>query len=90
MSVLKIKNGNQWVNIPTIKGDDGKSAYEYAVDGGYTGTEEQFAQKLAAEYVKFTDYASQSTAGVVKTHTYYGTGMQASNGIISIAAASDA
>ena len=28
---------------------DGKSAYSYAVDGGYTGTEEEFAAKLAAE-----------------------------------------
>lgn len=30
-------------------GTDGKSAYEYAVDGGYTGTEEEFAEKLASE-----------------------------------------
>lgn len=30
-------------------GADGKSAYEYAQDGGYTGTEEEFAAKLAAE-----------------------------------------
>lgn len=30
-------------------GQDGKSAYQYAVDGGYTGTEEEFAAKLAAE-----------------------------------------
>lgn len=45
MSVLKIKNsGNQWVEIPTI---NGKSAYAYAVDGGYTGTEAQFATALA-------------------------------------------
>ncbi len=29
------------------KGDDGKSAYEYAVEGGYTGTEEDFTQALA-------------------------------------------
>ena len=28
---------------------DGKSAYSYAQDGGYTGTEEEFAAKLAAE-----------------------------------------
>ena len=27
----------------------GKSAYEYAKDGGYTGTEEEFAAKMAAE-----------------------------------------
>lgn len=29
-------------------GQDGKSAYQYAVDGGYTGTEEEFAAKMAA------------------------------------------
>lgn len=29
------------------KGADGKSAYAYAVDGGYTGTEAEFAEKLA-------------------------------------------
>ena len=31
------------------KGSDGKSAYQYAQDGGYTGTETEFAAKLAAE-----------------------------------------
>ncbi len=30
-------------------GKDGKSAYEYAQDGGYTGTEADFAEKLAQE-----------------------------------------
>ena len=30
-------------------GADGKSAYEYAQEGGYTGTEEEFAEKLAEE-----------------------------------------
>lgn len=30
-------------------GADGKSAYAYAVEGGYTGTEEAFAVKLAAD-----------------------------------------
>ena len=30
-------------------GADGKSAYSYAVDGGYIGTEAEFAAKLAAE-----------------------------------------
>ena len=30
-------------------GADGKSAYAYAVEGGYTGTEAEFAAKLAAE-----------------------------------------
>lgn len=31
------------------KGADGKSAYAYAVDGGYTGTEAEFEAKLAEE-----------------------------------------
>ena len=30
-------------------GADGKSAYQYAQEGGYTGTEEEFAAKLAQE-----------------------------------------
>lgn len=30
-------------------GEDGKSAYAYAQDGGYTGTEEEFAEKLASD-----------------------------------------
>ena len=32
------------------KGDDGKTAYEYAKDGGYTGSEDEFKTKLANEY----------------------------------------
>lgn len=32
-------------------GEGGKTAYEYAQDGGYTGTEAEFAAKLAAEYL---------------------------------------
>lgn len=35
--------------IGPLKGEDGKSAYQYAQDGGYTGTEAEFAEKLAAE-----------------------------------------
>lgn len=31
------------------EGKDGKSAYAYAVEGGYTGTETEFAAKLAEE-----------------------------------------
>lgn len=29
------------------RGSDGKSAYEYAKDGGYQGSEEEFANNLA-------------------------------------------
>ena len=40
-SIFAVKNGS--------KGSDGKTAYQYAQDGGYTGTEEEFAAKLARE-----------------------------------------
>ena len=39
VSNFKVRNGS--------KGSDGKSAYAYAQDGGYTGTEAAFAAKLA-------------------------------------------
>ena len=35
-------------------GIDGKSAYQYAQDGGYTGTETEFAEKLAQEQLTGT------------------------------------
>ena len=36
------------------KGEDGKSAYQYAQDGGYTGTETEFAEKMAQEQLSGT------------------------------------
>ena len=36
-------------------GADGKSAYQYAQEGGYTGTEAEFAAKLAEEIPDLTD-----------------------------------
>lgn len=39
---------------PGAKGADGKSAYQYAVEGGYTGTETEFAEKLAQEQLTGT------------------------------------
>ena len=33
---------------------DGKSAYDYAVEGGYTGTETEFAEKMAEEQLTGT------------------------------------
>jgi hypothetical protein len=32
--------------ITVINGVDGKNAYQYAVEGGYTGTEAQFSVQL--------------------------------------------
>ena len=37
------------VDGANVKGPQGKSAYQYAQDGGYTGTETEFAAKLAQE-----------------------------------------
>ena len=36
------------------KGADGKSAYQYAQEGGYTGTETEFSEKLAQEQLTGT------------------------------------
>lgn len=47
MAVLQIKDkdGN-FIPIPAVKGNDGKSAYEQAKEGGYVGTEEEFIALL--------------------------------------------
>ena len=42
-------------------GTDGKSAYSYAVDGGYSGTEAEFAAKLAAESIDKALYVVNAT-----------------------------
>lgn len=86
-----VKNGKDGLNGKD--GADGKTAYQYAKDGGYTGTEEEFAQKMAKElptklsdlendssFVKNTDYASAATAGVVKVNIAPGSGLELENG----------
>lgn len=52
------------VNIKGPQGADGKSAYQYAVESGYTGTETEFAEKLAsgALIVRITDNNGTLTA----------------------------
>ena len=44
---LLVKQGDTGATGP--EGPAGKSAYSYAVDGGYTGTEEDFAKKMAEQ-----------------------------------------
>ena len=48
-------------------GADGKSAYSYAVEGGYTGTEAEFAAKLAAEKLP-NPYPLTFTGAVSETY----------------------
>jgi hypothetical protein len=51
----RVKNDDgtlgEWVAIDVIKGEPGKTAYQYAKDGGYTGTEAQFAAKLSTPII---------------------------------------
>ena len=48
-SVTAEYDGSGAVTVTIPESSDGKSAYQYAVEGGYTGTEEEFAAKLAQE-----------------------------------------
>lgn len=67
-SVLNVydEDGNR-IRIPAVKG---KSAYEYAVEGGYTGSEAEFIEKLAMDYDGEIDELSEKlddeTAASVK------------------------
>lgn len=52
------------LNLPRgVKGDTGESAYEYAVAGGYTGTEEEF-QQLCADLGIEVDHLKNMTVVV--------------------------
>lgn len=55
-----------------VAGQNSKSAYEYAVEGGYTGTEEEFAAKLAAD-IPSDDHINSlidTKLGVIENGTY--------------------
>lgn len=48
-SILRVRDADGKVSdIPAIRG---KSAYQYAVEGGYTGSEAAFSAKMAQEYI---------------------------------------
>lgn len=57
--------GHHVISAKGATGATGKSAYATAKEGGYTGTEEQFATKLATTYPKpsITDYPKLSGEG---------------------------
>lgn len=60
-------------------GATGKTAYQYALDGGYEGTELQFATKLATEYLPLTGgtlSGDLSTSGHVQGNYIQGTWLQ--------------
>ena len=66
-AILKVRDADGTVH--EIHALQGKSAYAYAVEGGYTGTEAEFAAKLAAE--KFANPNALTFTGAV-TGTYDG------------------
>ena len=55
---------------PGKDGVDGKSAYKYAVDGGYTGTEEEFAAKMAQPWA-YPVVGMTEAAAELLPNTYY-------------------
>lgn len=44
--MIKVRIDGQVKHLPTLKGVDGKSAYQYAVEAGYKGTEQEFINLL--------------------------------------------
>ena len=66
-SILKVRDADGTVH--EIYALQGKSAYQYAQEGGYTGTEEEFAAKLAAK--KFANPNALTFTGAV-TGSYDG------------------
>ena len=58
---LTVKNGRQGSKGVGIKGDTGKTAYQYAQEGGYAGTEAEFSAKLAKELpTKVSEFTNDS------------------------------
>lgn len=48
-TVVVMEDGST-ITFNLVKGDTGKSAYQYAVEQGYTGTETEYAQMMAELY----------------------------------------
>lgn len=68
-ALAKAKASGEFDGADGQSGADGKSAYQYAVEGGYTGTEAEFAAKLAQE--KFANPNALTFTGAV-TGSYDG------------------
>lgn len=84
MSVLKYKDPvtGEWKKIG-VNGQDGKSAYAYARDGGYAGTEAEFAEKLAEESPKafYVNILSMDEGTVDKTDAEIEAAVQAGKSV---------
>lgn len=58
-ALAQAKESGEFDGAAGQPGANGKSAYQYAVEGGYTGTEEAFAAKLAEEIPAVDDTLTQ-------------------------------
>ena len=65
-AILKVRDADGTVH--EIYALQGKSAYQYAVEGGYTGTEEEFAAKLASVALIVTITDNGGTLSADKTY----------------------
>lgn len=64
MAILRYRDKDGSIKeISVIKGNNGKSAYEHAKDGGYTGTETEFNEMLASAGSGHNTTASQVLLG---------------------------
>ena len=85
-----LKGGKGDTGSAGAAGKDGKTAYQYAVDGGYTGTETEFSKKLASELLivtitdnngtlskdkSFIEIRDAILAGTPVLVSYYGMGL---------------
>lgn len=75
-SVRDDANNGKFSGIPGEKGDNGKSAYEYAQEGGFEGTEEEFTELIAqagqvdlSGYVTKEEHEAELLKTVIKTTT---------------------
>ena len=61
MQVLRIRNNENspWEEISALVGPQGKSAYEIAVEHGFTGTEEEWLDSL--KQISYNDISDKPT-----------------------------
>ena len=61
MQVLRIRNNENspWEEISALVGPQGKSAYEIAVEHGFTGTEEEWLESL--KQISYNDISDKPT-----------------------------
>lgn len=55
-----------WNNLISLSDLTGKSAYEYAKEGGYTGTEEEFSQKLKKEITDVDSILNEESENAIQ------------------------